>query len=257
MIKLMDLLLETQLTEPDQEKFNQALAILKDDTLDEGIKDKLKKLGLSATIIAALLASPQLTQAQKAPLQQLANQPSITQTIRTGTSVDGIIGQFTSQYKIPLNRIDTLKLVQKFNGKIIKKETKVEKSINELVTNITSKYNLTISQIQEWNGFIEYLQTQGLSGNSSMDKTGKDLEILKQYKKEVNPDFWINTSSVENKEKDIKKIQGALQEVRVMFIKLWKEGEIGLEVKGKVRNVNNPSDVLIVEKDFMPIAKSV
>jgi len=70
----MDLLLEAQLTEPDQEKFNQALAILQDDTLDEGVMNKLKKLGLSAAVIAALLASPQLSQAQKTPLQQLASQ---------------------------------------------------------------------------------------------------------------------------------------------------------------------------------------
>jgi hypothetical protein len=78
----MDLLLEAKLTPDQQKEFDQALAILKNDTLDEGVMDKLKKLGLSATIIAALLASPQLTQAQKEPLKDLSKQ-SITQTVST------------------------------------------------------------------------------------------------------------------------------------------------------------------------------
>jgi hypothetical protein len=78
----MDLLLEAKLTPDQQKEFDQALAILKNDTLDEGIMDKLKKLGLSATVIAALLTSPQLTQAQKEPLKDLPKQPT-TQTIST------------------------------------------------------------------------------------------------------------------------------------------------------------------------------
>ena len=81
MIKLMDLLLEVKLSPDEQEQYKQALAILQDDTLDEGIMDKLKKLGLSATVIAALLAAPQLSQAQKSPLKDLAKQT--TQTIST------------------------------------------------------------------------------------------------------------------------------------------------------------------------------
>lgn len=84
MIKLMDLLLEAKLSPKEQEQFSDALAILKDDTLDEGIMDKLKKLGLSATVIAALLATPQLSQAQKEPLKDLAKQTAIaTQATKT------------------------------------------------------------------------------------------------------------------------------------------------------------------------------
>jgi hypothetical protein len=76
----MDLLLEVKLSPDEQEQYKQALAVLKDETLEEGIMDKLKKLGLSATVIAALLASPQLTQAQKSPLEDLAKQQT-TQTV--------------------------------------------------------------------------------------------------------------------------------------------------------------------------------
>jgi hypothetical protein len=84
----MDLLLEVKLTPEEQKDYNKALAILKDDTLDEGIMDKLKKLGLSATVIAALLASPQLSQAQKAPLDQLSGKPTTTQTVtKTQSSI--------------------------------------------------------------------------------------------------------------------------------------------------------------------------
>lgn len=86
MIKLISLLKEinnitsAKLSPGEFDKYQQALLILKDETLEEGVVDKLKKLGLSATIISALLTSPQLTQAQKAPLQQLK---STTQTIST------------------------------------------------------------------------------------------------------------------------------------------------------------------------------
>jgi hypothetical protein len=83
----MDLLLEAKLTPDQQKEFDQALAILKNDTLDEGIMDKLKKLGLSATVIAALLASPQLTQAQKEPLKDLSKQSTVSSTINKSTSV--------------------------------------------------------------------------------------------------------------------------------------------------------------------------
>jgi hypothetical protein len=84
MIKLTDLLLEVKLTPKEQEDYNKALAILKDKTLDEGIMDKLKKLGLSATVIAALMASPQLSQAQKSAVSDLKDQTTMTaSTIKT------------------------------------------------------------------------------------------------------------------------------------------------------------------------------
>jgi len=83
MIKLMDLLLEVKLSPKEQEQYKQALAILQDETLDEGIKDSLKKLGLSAAVIAALMASPQLSQAQKDVVSNLKGQTTMTASTKT------------------------------------------------------------------------------------------------------------------------------------------------------------------------------
>ena len=77
MIKLIDLIKEssavTKLSPEEKDKYQQALDLLQNDTLDEGIKDSLKKLGLTAAVIAALLASPNISQAQKSQLKDTAS----------------------------------------------------------------------------------------------------------------------------------------------------------------------------------------
>jgi len=259
MIKLMDLLLEVKLS--PEEQYKQALAILQDETLEEGVMDKLKKLGLSAAVIAALLASPQLTQAQKAPLQQLAKQQT-TQTIKSNeanfrsnvakiqrglqevrsimigqweqgkigiklggiernpnvkedkqeiynsfmpiaksggagtTSVDSIVGQYTSQYTFPIDRIDTLKFIQKVNGRITKNDSSVVKSINQTTANTIGDQGVSITQAKEWNKFVDWARKKGYSGNPGMDRTGADFKVVNEYIKEMktqNPNFtfWV------------------------------------------------------------------
>lgn len=86
MIKLIALLKEIEaeqaaiakLTPEEKEQYNQALALLQDDTLDEGLKDSLKKLGLSAAVILALAATPLKGTAQKAAVDDLKAQITST-----------------------------------------------------------------------------------------------------------------------------------------------------------------------------------
>ena len=53
-------------------------------------------------LIAALLASPQLSQAQKSTIGDLKGQTTMTaKSERTGTDVDGINGLFTSRFEFP------------------------------------------------------------------------------------------------------------------------------------------------------------
>jgi hypothetical protein len=91
MIKLITLLKEIEteqsiiakLSPEDKQKYEQALAILQDETLEESVMDKLKKLGLSAAVITALSITPQLSKAEKAPLDQLTGKSTTTQTVST------------------------------------------------------------------------------------------------------------------------------------------------------------------------------
>jgi len=75
-----------KLSPKDKEDYYKALAILQDETLDESLKDSLKKLGLSAAVILALAATPLKGTAQKAAVNDLKAQTTITQSV-TQTSI--------------------------------------------------------------------------------------------------------------------------------------------------------------------------
>jgi len=84
MIKLIDLLREVSndltegLTSNEQEQYKKALdALSQEKTLEEGVVDTLKKIGMSAAVVAALMAAPNLSSAQKAAVKDAA---SVTQT---------------------------------------------------------------------------------------------------------------------------------------------------------------------------------
>lgn len=90
MIKLIDLLKEVKteqsiiakLSPAEQKQYEQALALLQDDTLDEGIKDSLKKLGLTAAVITALLATPNISQAKQNQLKDITPIETVS-TVKT------------------------------------------------------------------------------------------------------------------------------------------------------------------------------
>lgn len=239
----MDLLLEVKLSPKEQEQYKQALAILQDETLDEGIKDSLKKLGLSAAVIAALMASPQLSAAQKSAVSDLKAQTTMT-TTRTGTDVDGINGSFTSQFIFPGAFLKDLN-----SGKI----SDLGLSGNDALSKVNES-GLSVQQMAEWNNYVKWMKDKGYSGNKQMDRAGFSENVLDQYKKE-NPGFWVKDSN------DIKKVQTVLKGYRLYTIGVWKLGIKGALKAGfnplniEKKDYTNPADVKWVEDNYMKWAK--
>jgi hypothetical protein len=244
MIKLMDLLLEVKLSSKEQEQYKQALAILQDETLDEGIKDSLKKLGLSAAVITALMASPQLTKAQKDVVGNLKGQTTTTTTTRTGTDVDGINGFFTSQFQFPGSFLNDLT-----SGKITNLGLEGNNALQKV-----NESGLSIQQMNEWNNYVKWMKSKGFSGNKKMDNVKFSENVLDEYKQE-NPSFWINDSS------DIKKVQTVLKGYRLYTIAVWKLGIQGAIKQGfgpiNIMDLNpsSPEDIKKVENQYMVWAK--
>jgi hypothetical protein len=253
MIKLMDLLLEVKLSPEEQEQFDKALAILQDETLEEGIVDKLKKLGLSATVIAALLTSPQLSQAQKSAVGDLKGQTTAvskdtSKSERTGTDIDGINGLFTSQFEFPTAFLKDLN-----SGKITNLGFEGNKALQKI-----NESGISVKQMAEWNNYVKWMKSKGYSGNKQMDKKGFSENVLKQYKQE-NPSFWVKDSN------DIKKIQTVLKGYRLYTIGVWKLGvdkavksgfqPIGIELTNQEMNPSNSKDIKRVESNYMLWAK--
>jgi len=256
MIKLINLLKEVQaekkLSPKDQEQYKQALAILQDETLDEGIKDSLKKLGLSAAVIMALMVSPQLTSAQKAIVKDL--KPQTTQKVttvsdtRTGTDVDGINGLFTSQFEFPTSFLKNLN-----SGKI--KNLGYEG--NEALQKV-NEAGISVQQMAQWNNFKKWMVSKGYSGTKKMDNIKYSNDVLKEYKQE-NPGFWVKDTN------DIKKVQTVIKAHRLYTIGIWKLGYDGalkngfnpLDIKmGEERmDPSSPEDVKRVNSNYMPWAK--
>lgn len=244
----MDLLLEVKLSPKEQEQYKQALAILQDETLDEGIKDSLKKLGLSAAVIAALMASPQLSTAQKSAVSDLKGQTTMTATTRTGTDVDGINGYFTSQFKFPTAFLKDLN-----SGKISNLGLEGNNALQKV-----NESGLSVKQMAEWNNYVKWMTEKGYSGNKQMDHTDFSENVLKQYKQE-NPGFWVKDSN------DIKKVQTVLKGYRLYTIGVWKLGikqamksgfsPVNIQMSGKEMNSTNPEDVKRVESNYMLWAK--
>ena len=80
-------------TQEEREQYIKALAVLhkdKEESLEEGLgdnlKDELKKLGLKAAVITALLGTPSVTSAQKTDLKNI--KPAVTQTVDKKTNAD-------------------------------------------------------------------------------------------------------------------------------------------------------------------------
>ena len=250
MIKLMDLLLEVKLSPKEQEQYKQALAILQDETLDEGIKDSLKKLGLSAAVITALMASPQLSAAQKSAVSDLKSQITMTakSDTSTGTDVDGINGYFTSQFRFPKAFLKNLN-----TGKIKDLGYKGNEALQKI-----NKSGITVTQMAEWNNFVTWMESKGYSGSRQMDHTKFSEDVLKEYKQE-NPGFWVKGS------KDIEKVQECIKGYRDYTIGIWGLGIDGaikkgfepvkITMSGTETNSANPKDIKRVESNYMLWAK--
>jgi len=216
MIKLLDLIKEISqqpLTPKEQQIVDDILLSLHEgegNSFLDKVKEYAKKGAITATILTALMASPQISKAQKDQINNIVN--TSVSIPRNGTQVDGINGQFTSQFKFPNSYLKDLN-----TGKT---DTLNRKNIKPFAPTITVK------QMAEWNNFVEWMKQKGYSGNNKMDNISFSNDVLEEYKKE-NPNFWVNSSN------DIKSIQSSIKSYRQYIIDQWEKGKANITIGGK------------------------
>jgi hypothetical protein len=232
MIKLLDILKEVQskdLTPQEQDIVDDILGGLDEGAFDsvlEKAKKYAKKGLLTASIMAALLAAPTLTKAERGQLQALTPDTTTTRTDSSkGTFVDGVIGRFTSRFKFP-----------RYIG---------PKS-SEFIPDYVNISAITPQQMQEWNEFVDWMDTQGYKGDSTMDRSDKSLVVLGQYRKD-NPSFWVKGPE------DVKKIQSYIKIFRIDSLKKWKAGNS--KIDGYEYSKITPEQRVDIESRYMPYAK--
>jgi len=232
MIKLIDLLREVEekeqlspeeqkiastLSPEDRDEYVQALRALRNDNtepLEEGIKDKIKKMGLSAAVVAALLSTPSIVSAQKTD-QKSTQSTTQTVTPRIGTRVDSIMGSWTSRFQFPREVLrDTTAGTVKDLG------VEGNKALQKL------KSNLPADKMIAWNNFQSWMVKNGYAGDEKMDKGDFGLSVLNKYRKE-NPSFWMKGPE------DIAKVQACLKDYRAYAIAMWKIDKANIEIKDK------------------------
>ena len=212
-------------------------------------QEQLDELGVKDIALGAAMTAASIFGGANAQSKIPTDKPSVTvSSTRTGTQVDGINGSFTSQFRFPkafLKDLNTGKIQNLgFEG-------------NEALSKINAS-GITITQMEEWNKFVEWMKSKGLSGSKQMDHILFSEDALKQYKTE-NPTFWIKDSN------DIKKVQGCIKAYRVYTIGIWKLGvdnaikkgyqPVAIEFGSKEMDHNNPEDVKRVDSNYMIWAK--
>lgn len=227
------------------------------DTLLTKAKAYAKKGLLTATVLAALMASPSLSSAQKAQIKDVAEDTTTAVAgKRVGSAVDGKIGEYTSKYKFPLDASDTIKLIKQVNGKEVTLDTKVVTRVHDVMINAATQAGVSMEQMKEWNKFVDWMRAEGYAGDSSMNHTKHSKEVFTAYKK-INPNFWIQWGSKDQKSADVEKVQTALQNVRDVMIQQFMDGKMGITLSGRKMDRNNPSDVALVNSNYMPVVKHV
>ena len=109
MIKLLDILAEIEqnrLTPQERKTVDDLLFSLEEDqgAFLQKVGEYFKKGLLTAGVISALLASPNISKADKLAIGDITKggTPTTTTTgARTTTDVDGLLGSVTSKYQIP------------------------------------------------------------------------------------------------------------------------------------------------------------
>lgn len=258
MIRLADLLKEVteekKPTPEEQKVIDDLLGSLQEGTFSSLLakaKDYAKKGLLTATVLSALMAAPQLTSAQKNQIQDLSKTQTTATTKKapTGTTVDGIIGQFTSQFKFP-KAFDTT------GGK----RTDLGFEGNAALKKIS---NFDTGKMKQWNAFVDWMKTatidgKKISGNPILDTDSTlGVEVLNTYKKTPQgKNFWVKNGD------DVKEVQDFIKNYRVYTIADWKAGDgtvkgghslIGFGTDNM--NPKDPKDVERVEQNYMKWAK--
>jgi len=221
---------------------------LQQEQLDEaGVKD----IALGAAMTAASIFGGSKAQAQNTPLQQLAKQPTTQTTKRVGSSVDGIVGEYTSKYLFPLKSSDTLKSISKVNGEVVSATKTGGKTSHKMTISTASDHGISMDQMLQWNDFVRWMKSKGYAGSPKMNNTSYSWNVVDEYIADINPDFFIEDSS------DVSRVQSALQTERAKIIELWKTGGTGIKIGDQIMDPNNPADVAKVEEKFMPIIRPI
>jgi hypothetical protein len=250
MIKLIDLLKEVANTTPtpeEQKVIDDILGSLQEGAFDNLLakaKSYAKKGLLTATVIAALVASPELTNAQKKQIEAIPttqtigqkevamdpNDPADVKNVDSnymkwvlGTSDDGILGQYTSQFKFPNARLET-------DNKIIQLGLEDNKTL-DIISNFDK------GKMNQWNKFVDWMVAskidgKKISGNPELDKDSTiGMDVVRAYKETpAGKNFWVNDGD------DIKEVQRYIKAYRDYTIASWKAGAKNL--KGNYPGIN-------------------
>ena len=187
--------------------------------LDEGWKENLM---IGAFTVLSLIGGKAHAQEQ----DQLVEKPKIATSGRIGTQVDGIIGQFTSQFKFPDFYLDD-------EPHKIFKDFDIEG--NKIMMNIINK-RLSVKHMHDWNDYTEWLKSKHYAGDPKMDHFEYSNKTLGEYKKDVDPEFWIKSES------EIKKVQAAIKDYRVFVVNMWKSGKTEIKINGKYVKYSKDAD---------------
>ncbi len=218
------------------------------DLLKEIEQDRIEEIGAKDIALGAMMAASTLGGAKA---KSVAKAPTaITQTVkdttRTTTPIDGIIGSVTSQFKFLSPEREETKISAPTKGvPSVVTKTKVPQSLDQVKQFI--KTDLTVDQMKQWNDFVDWMKSKGLSGDTKMDKDGFDKKVLEFYKDKVNPDFWVSD------ENDIKEVQKAHKDYRETTIKLWKAGKWVIKIAGETMTPGVDDNK--VDKEYLALAK--
>ena len=236
---------------------------VQEDTLSEDkitdVGNKLKKLGLSLGLLTLLAASSPAQQKAidmakaKAPTSQTTtdykakanaimgtrdmdpNNPDDVKRVDTGymkwvlgTSDDGILGQYTSQFMMPGT------WAWKGDNALAKQGIETNKKLLQLS-------GLSVKQMEDWNKFVEWMKKDGkitiptkediklkrkptpkpISGHSGLDSDPSIGQDVIDYYRSLpgNEDFFVKG------EKEIKQVQQNIIAYRAQTVADWKAGK--------------------------------
>lgn len=146
---------------------------------------------------------------------------------------DGINGQYTSQFKWTTMANTGQPALQQGRSSIL------------------SKHGLTVQKILEWNNFVDWMKQKGYSGTAKMDDLNYQYNVYQEYTKE-HPSFWV-TYQPSKTSNDIRSIQAAIKDLRILNIELYQKNELKLDTKlFKDRTPEENTDVI---DRYMPWAK--
>lgn len=127
----------------------------------------------------------------------------------------------------------------------------LKKNNNPVTPKENTANNMDGNIMQQWNSYVDWLDSKGMKGSPELDKSGKGLQMMEEYRK-VNPSFTL-------KKDDIGVIQQRLQDYRSFALDSIKQGKMKINYGGKEMSYNEltPAQQKDVDENYMgKIAKT-